>query len=82
MSLRRASGLAMSKSNLIPDIMNGQLYKDNRRSPGYLRVEPSMANNVFYVVTVQGTASFSKRMAIRRLRLIFWKKHSTRQRSL
>jgi quercetin dioxygenase-like cupin family protein len=41
-------GLAMSKSNLIPDIMNGQLYKDNRRSPGYLRVEPSMANNVFY----------------------------------
>ena len=41
-------GLAMSKSNLIPDIMNGQLYLDNRRSPGYLRVEPSMANNVFY----------------------------------
>jgi quercetin dioxygenase-like cupin family protein len=41
-------GLAMSKSNLIPDIMNGKLYLDNRRSPGYLRVEPSMANNVFY----------------------------------
>ena len=40
-------GLAMRKSNLIPDIMNGQLYLDNRRSPGYLRVEPSMANNVF-----------------------------------
>ena len=41
-------GLAMSKSNLIPDIMHGKLYLDNRRSPGYLRVEPSMANNVFY----------------------------------
>src|SRR5262245_38535585 len=41
-------GLAMSKSNLIPDIMNGKLYLDNRRSPGYLRVEPSMASNVFY----------------------------------
>ncbi len=41
-------GLAMRKSNLIPDIINGQLYLDNRRSPGYLRVEPNMANNVFY----------------------------------
>src|SRR5206468_6732532 len=40
-------GLAMRKSNLIPDIINGQLFLDNRRSPGYLRVEPNMANHVF-----------------------------------
>ena len=41
-------GLALRKSNFIPDIMNAELYLDNRRSPGYTRVEPHMANNVFY----------------------------------
>src|SRR5260370_13710457 len=54
-------GLAMRKSNLIPDIFNGQLYLDNRRSPGYLRVEPSMANNVFYgFVGEHETGRYSK----------------------
>ncbi len=41
-------GLAMRKSNLIPNIFNAKLYLDNRRSPGYTRVEPAMAGNVFY----------------------------------
>jgi mannose-6-phosphate isomerase-like protein (cupin superfamily) len=41
-------GLAMRKSNLIPNIFTADLCLDNRRSPGYTRVEPSMAGNVFY----------------------------------
>lgn len=41
-------GLAMRRSNLIPNIFNAKLYLDNRRSPGYTRVEPAMAGNVFY----------------------------------
>src|SRR5204863_215061 len=41
-------GLAMRKTNLIPDIFNAELYLDNRRSPGYKRMEPNMASNVFY----------------------------------
>src|SRR5207248_2229181 len=41
-------GLAMRKSNLIPDIINGQLYLDHRRSPGYLRAKRTIANNAFY----------------------------------
>jgi quercetin dioxygenase-like cupin family protein len=41
-------GLAMRRTNLIPDIFNTELYLDNRRSPGYKRVEPRMAGNVFY----------------------------------
>ncbi|HEX5282073.1 MAG TPA: cupin domain-containing protein [Micropepsaceae bacterium] len=54
-------GLAMRKSNLIPDIVNGQLYLDNRRSPGYLRVEPAMAGNVFYgFVGEHETGRYSK----------------------
>jgi quercetin dioxygenase-like cupin family protein len=42
-------GLAMRKTNLIPDVVNCELPLDNRRSPGYRRIEPSMANNRFYV---------------------------------
>ena len=54
-------GLAMRKSNFIPDIMNADLYLDNRRSPGYKRVEPSMANNVFYgFVGEHKTGRYSK----------------------
>jgi quercetin dioxygenase-like cupin family protein len=41
-------GLAMRRTNLIPDIINTQLPLDNRRSPGYRRVEPYMAGNRFY----------------------------------
>jgi hypothetical protein len=38
----------MRKTNLIPDLFNAELYLDNRRSPGYKRMEPNMASNVFY----------------------------------
>ena len=41
-------GLAMRRSNLIPDVMNCELPLDNRRSPGYRRVEPFMTDNQFY----------------------------------
>jgi quercetin dioxygenase-like cupin family protein len=54
-------GLALRKSNFIPDIMNAELYLDNRRSPGYTRVEPHMANNVFYgFVGEHKTGRYSK----------------------
>ena len=36
-------GLAIRRTNLIPDIVNTDLPLDNRRSPGYRRVEPFMA---------------------------------------
>jgi hypothetical protein len=42
-------GLAMRRTNFIPDIVNCELPLDNRRSPGYRRIEPSMAGNRFYV---------------------------------
>jgi len=41
-------GLAMQRTNFIPDIINAELPLDNRRSPGYRRVEPMMAGNRFY----------------------------------
>ncbi len=41
-------GLAMRRSNLIPDIISAELPLDNRRSPGYRRMEPMMAGNRFY----------------------------------
>ena len=41
--------------------MNAELYLDNRRSPGYTRVEPQMANNVFYgFVGEHKTGRYSK----------------------
>jgi quercetin dioxygenase-like cupin family protein len=42
-------GLAMRRTNLVPDIINCDLPLDNRRSPGYRRVEPFMTNNSFYL---------------------------------
>lgn len=44
-----ARGLAMVRTNLIPDIVTCELPRDNRRSPGYRRVEPRMANSAFYM---------------------------------
>jgi hypothetical protein len=41
-------GLAMRRTNFIPDIVNCELPLDNRRSPGWRRVEPFMTNNCFY----------------------------------
>ena len=41
-------GRAMRRTNFIPDIINCDLPLDNRRSPGYRRVEPYMARQQFY----------------------------------
>src|SRR6266853_422813 len=41
-------GLAMRRTNFIPDIVNCDLPLDNRRSPGWRRVEPFMTDNCFY----------------------------------
>ena len=41
-------GLAMRRTNVVPDIINCELPLDNRRSPGYRRIEPHMAANRFY----------------------------------
>jgi mannose-6-phosphate isomerase-like protein (cupin superfamily) len=41
-------GLAMRRTNFIPDVMSCELPLDNRRSPGYRRIEPFMTNNCFY----------------------------------
>jgi hypothetical protein len=46
-------GLAMRRTNLIPDVINCDLPLDNRRSPGYRRVEPHMAGNRFYLFVGQ-----------------------------
>jgi len=42
-------GLAMRRSNMLPDIVNCELPLDNRRSPGYRRIEPFMTKNQFYI---------------------------------
>ncbi len=42
-------GLAMRRTNFIPDIVNCDLPLDNRRSPGWRRVEPFMTGNQFYL---------------------------------
>jgi quercetin dioxygenase-like cupin family protein len=41
-------GLAMRRTNFVPDAINCDLPLDNRRSPGYRRVEPYMTDNTFY----------------------------------
>ena len=42
-------GLAMRRTNIIPDIVKCELPLDNRRSPGYRRIEPHMTGNNFYL---------------------------------
>src|SRR6266436_2526106 len=54
-------GLAMRRTNFVPDIINTELPLDNRRSPGYRRVEPQMAGNRFYLFLGQHeTGRYSK----------------------
>jgi quercetin dioxygenase-like cupin family protein len=54
-------GLAMRRTNFIPDVVNTELPLDNRRSPGYRRVEPSMAGNRFYLwIGQHETGRYSK----------------------
>ena len=54
-------GLAMRRTNFIPDIVKAELPLDNRRSPGYRRMEPMMAGNRFYQFVGQyETGRYSK----------------------
>lgn len=54
-------GLAMRRTNFIPDVVNCELPLDNRRSPGYRRVEPNMGGNRFYLwVGQHETGRYSK----------------------
>ena len=54
-------GLAMRRTNFIPDIGRAELPLDNRRSPGYRRIEPNMAGSRFYVWLAQHeTGRYSK----------------------
>jgi quercetin dioxygenase-like cupin family protein len=54
-------GLAMRRTNIVPDMINCDLPLDNRRSPGYRRVEPQMAGNRFYVwIGQHETGRYSK----------------------
>ena len=54
-------GLAMRRTNLVPDIINCELPLDNRRSPGYRRIEPHMASNRFYLwIGQHETGRYSK----------------------
>jgi quercetin dioxygenase-like cupin family protein len=54
-------GLAMRRTNFVPDVVNCELPLDNRRSPGYRRIEPSMAGNRFYVwIGQHETGRYSK----------------------
>ena len=41
-------GLAMRRTNIVPDVINCDLPLDNRRAPGWRRVEPYMTHNKFY----------------------------------
>ncbi len=54
-------GLAMRRTNFIPDVVAAELPLDNRRSPGYRRMEPSMAGQRFYLwVGQHETGRYSK----------------------
>ncbi len=62
-------GLAMRRTNLVPDIMRCELPLDNRRSPGYRRIEPHMAGNRFYMwIGEHETGRYSKRTSTDRPR--------------
>ena len=54
-------GLAMRRTNFVPDLVNCELPLDNRRSPGYRRVEPWMGGNRFYLwIGQHETGRYSK----------------------
>ncbi len=54
-------GLTMRRTNLLPDIMECELPLDNRRSPGYRRIEPHMVSNRFYLwIGQHETGRYSK----------------------
>src|SRR5258708_17617533 len=45
----RVGGLGIGRTNFVPDGTHGDLPLDNRRSPGWRRVEPFMTGNTFYL---------------------------------
>ena len=54
-------GLAMRRTNVIPDIVNCHLPRDNRRSFSYRRVEPHMAGaNMYMKIGQYETGQYSK----------------------
>jgi quercetin dioxygenase-like cupin family protein len=54
-------GLAMRRTNIIPDIVACDLPRDNRRSFDYRRIEPHMAGSNFYMKIAQyKTGQYSK----------------------
>ena len=54
-------GLAMTETNIVPDIVECELPRDNRRSPGYRRIEPHMTDNSFYLwIGQHETGRYSK----------------------
>jgi quercetin dioxygenase-like cupin family protein len=54
-------GLAMRRTNFIPDIAHCDLPLDNRRSPGSRRIEPNMTGNNFYLwIGEHQTGRYSK----------------------
>jgi len=54
-------GLAMRRTNIIPDILSCELPRDNRRSFDYRRIEPHMAGANFYMKIAQyRTGQYSK----------------------
>ena len=54
-------GLAMRRTNFIPDIINCEMPLDNRRSPGYRRIEPHMGAQRFYLwIGQHETGRYSK----------------------
>jgi quercetin dioxygenase-like cupin family protein len=54
-------GLAMKRTNFIPDIINCEMPLDNRRSPGYRRLEPHMGNQRFHLwIGQHETGRYSK----------------------
>jgi quercetin dioxygenase-like cupin family protein len=54
-------GLAMRRTNFIADAVNCELPLDNRRSPGYRRIEPEFAGSRFYLwIGQHETGRYSK----------------------
>ena len=57
----KVRGLAMRKTNFIPDIAYCDLPLDNRRSPGYRRIEPEFKGSEFYLwIGQHETGRYSK----------------------
>jgi len=57
----RVRGLAMRRTNFIADVVNCDLPLDNRRSPGFRRIEPEFTGSDFYLwIGQHETGRYSK----------------------